>query len=309
MRQVEVIIGRQTVGQGLRVASPFRIVFEITKTAGRTPNALKLMLYNLSQANEGRIKGEFDEVLINAGYQDSALLLYRGNIRYVTSYPRGTDRILEIDGGDGDRDFKNAIVNTTLAAGSSNQQLLDHIEGTFTTTKLGHAVVKDRRRIRGKVISRMAREVLDDLALESDAHWSIQDGRLDIVPVESTLPTEAIVINRDTGMLSSPEVDNVGIKVSCLLNPRIKVNGKIKIDNNGVRLRLAKARASKPGAQPSESHHTAHKPAKGLARLDPDGIYKVYKAVFKGDNRGGEWRTDVYAVALDKRIPAGKQAA
>jgi hypothetical protein len=66
-------------------------------------------------------------------------------------------------------------------------------------------------------------------------------------------------------------------------------------------------RAAKPGAaKPKKPPKTKH-----LARTDPDGIYKVYKQVLKGDTRGTgkDWVSEVFAVALEKTIPSGKVAA
>jgi hypothetical protein len=302
-RECEVIIGQGTVGQGISVKD-LRITFEITKTIGRTPNAALIKIHNLTQAHENQIKGEFDEVLVNAGYQGGALLIFRGNIRHVFRYRQETDWITEIAAADGDRDFHNAFVNLSLAGGTSTSQLVDKVVGTFSDTTLGPVTLKERSRIRGRVVSAMARDVLDDIAAESSAHWSIQDGQLHIVHVDSTLPDEAIVITAETGMLDAPQIDDKGIKVRCLLNPRIKVNGKIWLNNNDVMLRVRKQRASLPGAkQPAKK-----KQQRQIARLDPDGVYKVYKLVHKGDTRGNEWETEVHCVALGTSIPATRGA-
>jgi len=306
MRECEVVIGVASAGSGLSVRD-LRIQFEITKTIGRVPNTCEIKIYNLSPDNEAKIKGEFDEVLVNAGYKGHALLIFRGNIRRTFRYRDGNDYIMQIDAADGDKDFRKSIVNTTLAAGSSSAQLLDHVVGTFSSTKRGHAVIKDRARLRGRVISSPSRDVLDDIAAESDAHWSIQDGVLEIVPVDSTLPTEAIVLRSDTGLLGAPEVDDKGIKAKCLLNPAIRVNGKVQLDNNDLRAKIKIEHEKK--ASTVTHRVTSAKTKKELARLDPDGIYKVVKLVHKGDNRGSDWTTEVHCTALAKTIPAGKRAA
>ena len=106
-------------------------------------------------------------------------------------------------------------------------------------------------------------------------------------------------------------VDDKGVKVKCALNPRIRVNGKIKLNNHDFKLKIAKERERKPGAKAARAGgRTAKKPkAKNLARLDPDGIYRVYKVVHKGDTRSNEWTSEVYAEALEKTIPSGRVAA
>jgi len=302
-RTCEVVVGRGATGQGLAI-NGLRIDFTIIKTAGRVPNTALVKIYNLSPDHENQIRKEFDEVLVNAGYEGAAVLMFRGTIRHVFRYREGNDRITEIDAADGEKDFRNAIVNFTLAAGSSTQQLLDQVVGKMVSKK-GFVALKDKRRVRGRVVSGMARDVLDQIADDSDAAWSIQDGVLEIVPVDSTLPTEAIVLASDTGLLGAPEINDKGIKATCLLNPRIRVGGKVWLDNNAVKARIKKELETKPGAR-----RVKVKKHRGeLARLDPDGVYKVVKLEHEGETHGNEWSTTVYCVGLDKAIPAGKASA
>src|SRR4029077_5054034 len=144
--------------------------------------------------------------------------------------------------------------------------LLDKVSGSLTS-KRGYVAIKEQRHIRGRVVSGMARDVLDEIAAHSDAQWSFQDGTLQIVPVDSTLPTEAIVLASDTGLLGAPEINDKGIKATCLLNPRIRIGGKVWLDNNDVKAQIKKELETKPGA-----HKVRVKKHRGeLARLDPDG--------------------------------------
>ncbi|HSS39038.1 MAG TPA: hypothetical protein VLT58_09740 [Polyangia bacterium] len=304
LRVCQVITGKN--GSGLQVEG-LRVEFTITKTIGRAPNTAKIKIYNLSQATEGQIKGEFDEVLLNAGYQGASLLIFRGNIRHADAYRDGVNRILELDCADGDKDFRKAIVNTTLAKGTTTAQVVDHVIQQFETTTRGTIILASKARPRGLVLCGMARDVLDRVASEQDAHWSIQDGALHIVPVDKTLPSEAIVINSGTGMLGAPVRDDKGIKVRCLLNPRIKVNGKIWLDNNDFRDQVAKTKTTYPGAKPPKKSAKT-KRSGTLARLDPDGIYKCFRVDHEGDTRGEKWETTIMCVALDAAIPSTRTA-
>lgn len=301
-RKCQVVTGAN--GSGLDVED-LRIQFEVTKTILRTPNTAQVRLFNLTQSNEGKIKGEFDELLLNVGYVNAMKLAFRGNIRYVMAHRENNDRILEIEAADGDHDFQRAKVMVSLAAGHTAQDVLDHVLQACESTTLGHVILPATRALRGAVYAGPVRYVLDKLAATIGAHWSIQDGVLDIVDADSTLPTEAIVVNADTGMLGAPEVDDKGIKVRCLLNPAIVPNGKIWLDNNDIQIRMRQQRQSAPGAkkQSTKTKQTE------LARLDPDGIYKVYRVTMKGDTRARDWYSEICCVGLDKAIPSGKQAA
>lgn len=310
-RECEVFVGVPGRGVGIR---DLRITFEITKSIALTPNTALIRIFNLSQDNESKIREEFDGVVVNAGYHGSSLLIFRGSIRHTSPYREGNDRIMEIDAADGDDDLKNTIVNSTLAAGTTLSQAVDHLVALLKKTTRGHMVLKDGKRLRGKVMSGMASKYVNEIAMQVDAACSVQDGQIVFIPELSTLPTEAIVLRSDTGMLGAPEVSDKGVKVRCLLNPRIKIGGKIQIDNNDLKLKIKKEREKKPGG--SNGAHgpgrAAPKKKVGLSRLDPDGIYKVIHLVHKGDTRGtgSDWTTEVIAMPLPgKTIPAGKAAA
>lgn len=314
-RVCDLEIGNAAAGEGLvlrgdaSVATAPRIQIDIEKTVKRTVNHATIKIFNLHPDNANRIKGEFDEVLVKVGYEADPLLVFAGNIRHAYRYREGVDWITELDCGDGDFDLRNTIVNTTLGAGTTDSDALNHIVQKMERTKLGHAVLKERKRIRGRVLSGAIDKEFDKIAAESDVQWSIQDGELVMVPVDSTLPTEAIVLRSDTGLLDAPQVDDKGITATCLLNPRIRPNGKVQLDNNSFRLKVLIDHKFSATAKPKVQHTTKPKAAKKLQRLDPDGIYKVLRVVHKGDTRGDEWKTEVTCVALAKTIPADSRAA
>lgn len=306
-RKCTVVVGPST---GAVRIEELRVQFEVVKTPGKTPNGAKILIYNLSQETEARIKGEFAEVLLNVGYANATELVFRGNLRHVFAYRQDADRIVQLDAADGDKAYREAKLNVTLAAGTTIGSIIDHAIAAMGGVTKGHVTIKDRKLGRGKVVSGMVRDIFDPIAESSEADWSIQDNTLQIVPCDSTLPTEAIVISADTGMLNAPELTDKGIKVECLLNPAIRVGGKIRLDNNDLKAKIGLKRASLVPKK-KVTGKTKAKPKKGreLARLDPDGVYKVLQVTHKGDTRGMEWRSIVEAVALQKSIPSGRQAA
>jgi len=305
-RIAQVITG--TNGNGILVEAPFRIHFKVTKTIGRTPNVAEISMWNLSPATEGLVRGEFDEVLLNAGYGTQAVQLFRGNIRHSDAYKEGPERILKLDCADGDRAFREAKVNLSLSAGTSTSQGLDKLIAQLGSdiTK-GTVVIQDKKRARGKVYSGMARHFLDHLAADQDAHWSFQDGQLQIIPTSSTLPTEAIVVTSQTGMLAAPVRTDKGIKVRCFLNPRIKPGGKIQLNNNDFKDLVRAQKAKLPGSKPSTGKKA--KQSGRLVRLDPQGIYKILRVDHDGDTRSQKWESEVLCVALASTVPAGRAAA
>lgn len=305
-RRIQLVIGK--AGNGLMIEN-LRIQFEVGKTVESAPNVAVIKIYNLNPDNEARIKTEFDEVLLNAGYDGAMRLVFRGNIKHVYRYREKNDYITEIEAGDGDKDFRKAVMNETLASGTTTGQLVDRAVGTFKgvggTTK-GTVQVTDKARLRGKVISGNTRDVLHDVARESGANWSIQDGQLVIVSANGVLPGEAILIRADTGMLGAPEINDKGIAVKCLMNPQLQANGAIKLDNNGIKAKRQQAQALATKREKEETNAPLGREKEQLARLDPDGIYKVLKLTHKGDNRGQDWVSEIECIGLDQPIPEKK---
>jgi hypothetical protein len=276
-----------------------RVQFEVSKTVQSAPNVAVIRIFNLSPANEAKVKNEFDDVILEAGYGDSTLVVFKGNIKHVYRYRDKTDYITEIEAGDGDKSFLKSTMNETLAAGTTTAQLVDRAAGSLKatggTTK-GAIQVKEKVRLRGKVISGNTRDVLHDVARESGANWSIQDGQLVIVKSNGLLPGSAVLITAETGMLGAPEINDKGIAVKCLMNPQLRVNGAIKLDNNGIKAKRQKAQAL--GKKQEDE--------KEPVRLDPDGIYKVLKLTHKGDTRGQDWVSEIECIGLDQPIPESR---
>lgn len=284
-RQLEVIVGAG--GSGLSIKD-LLIQFEVIKTADKEPNRANIKIFNLNPDNEARVKEEFDEVLINAGYPDAVGLIFRGNIMHVYRYKEGPDLVIEIEASDGDKDYRKATVNRSFAAGSTNtdvlEQCLASFEGVGNTIE-GTILMPERSYLRGKVVAGTTRHALDVLAREAGANWSIQDGELTMVGVLETLPDEVQVINKDTGMIGSPEVNEKGVTVRCLLNNKLKVNGQIELDMASINERPTSPMANDP--QP------------GVERKPATGLFKILTIKHTGDNRGTDWISEVGCVLLD----------
>lgn len=298
-RVFDILVGKASAGTGITANQEFRIKFEITKTIRHTPNHAEILIYNLSPATENTIKNEFDEVVVNAGYKGDSRLIFIGNLSRIRRYREGNEQVTQIIAADGDADYYDTIINTTLAAGTTASSALNKIVEQFKATKLGHAVAvtaMEGKRARGKVMIGPARDYLHQIAVTAAAHWSIQDGVLQFVPFEGTLQDEAIVINARTGMLKAPEINDKGIKVECLLNPALRPGGKVMLDNNDIKEEMRTeieraAGAKKPGKGPKKP-----------ARTDPDGVYRLNSVTHKGDTRGTQWTSESLCVALSKPI-------
>lgn len=285
--------------------SQLRCTFTIKKTSAQTPNEAEIRVYNLAKETVARIQKEFTRVILQAGYVENYGVIFDGTAKQIkTGRDNGTDSYLQIMASDGDAAYNFAVVNTTLAAGSSPR---DHIAASAGAmgahgVKTGHiGDVGGQKLARGKVMYGNSRDYLRQSAQSSNADWSVQDGQLQVVPLRGLLPTQAVVLNSKTGLIGTPEQTNDGITIKCLLNPLLKIGGKIIVDNKDIEMAtISENKTSKSG----EKKQPADKPA----TIADDGAYKIIKIEYNGDSHGTDWYCDIVAVDIDQTTEKAKES-
>ncbi|WMW66667.1 phage protein [Nitratidesulfovibrio liaohensis] len=290
LRACSLTVGKGSAGLEL---GALRVVFATRKGDVETPNSAEIRVYNLSAGTANRIRREFTRVVLQAGYQDNIGTIFDGTIRQVrTGRENGTDTWLEIIAADGDAAYNFATVNTTLAAGSkpadrvavAQAAMAEKGAGAGYTPELGGQALP-----RGKVMYGMARQHMRNEAETTDTTWSIQDGKVQMLPRAGYLPGAAVVLTHETGLVGTPEQTQDGIRVRSLLNPRLRIGGRIKLDNASV-LRAKTDLKASALLPPS---------------LDHDGIYRILTVDFRGDTRGNDWYADMVCIGIDdtSRLP------
>jgi len=276
-------------GEGLDL-SQLRIKFSVKRSDTQTPNMAEIRIYNLEEQTANRIKKEFSKVILQAGYESNFGVIFQGNIKQVYSgRENATDTFLDIIAGDGDLAYNFAIVNTTLAAGAGQSDQINAAIGSMNDkgVSAGNVATSSTAKLpRGKVMYGMARDYLKQSSESTDTTWSIQDGKVQFVPVTSYLPGEAVVLTAKTGMVGTPTQTNEGVNVKCLLNPKLKIGGRVQLDNENI-ARL-KINLSQPGS-----------PANIPAPITDDGVYYVLVIEYQGDTRGQEWYSTITCLNLD----------
>ena len=269
-----------------------RIVFQVEQNLRGPPNTANLAVYNLNPSNSAKIKKEFDEVRLTCGYRGNPRIIFWGNIKFTSTYREGTDWVTEIAAADGDKAYTEAHVYKPLSPGQNAHAALDEIIRSMPGIRKGHIELPETAYVRGKVLLGPAPKLLEQLARDNAASWSITNGTLNIVRADSVLPSQAVVVNGETGMLGAPEVSGKGIKVKMELNPMVVPNGMIVLDNSNIKIQANQLYTNGPKIK-----------EKKLVRLDPDGRYKVFKLRHQGDTRGADWYTEAQCIGLGQPLP------
>lgn len=295
IRKFNILIGNKN-NDGVDV-SALRCTFKVTKTNAQTPNEAQIKIYNLTPETAARIKKEFTRVLLQAGYESNFGVIFDGTVKqFRIGRESGTDTYLEIQAADGDVAYNFAVVNTTLAAGSSPNDHINAAAGAMNSngTKTGYiGNVGGQKLARGKVMYGNAKDYMRQTAQNSNADWSIQDGKVQVIPIKGLLPTQAVVLTSQTGLIDTPKQSNDGIEAKTLLNPLLKIGGKVIINNSSIESAALSGGEKKEGDK---------KPAK----IADDGAYKIIKIEYSGDSRGTEWYCNIVCIDVDETVKEAK---
>lgn len=290
LRQCKLLVA--TLSGNALDLSEFRVKFQVKQTTAETPNAASIRVYNLAQDTAVQIRAQYKKVILQAGYEGNFGVIFQGNIKQVIiGRESATDTFIDIIAGDGDLAYNFAVVNATLAKNSTQQDQVNAAAKAMSalgTTTGGNTTANSTTKLpRGKAMFGNARNYLRDAAQTSQSNWSIQDEKIVFVPKKAYLPGTPVVINASTGMIGTPQQTNEGVNVKCLINPSVKISGRVKLDNETIQ-RITIDLTLKPG----NATNTA-------APLPSNGVYFVLAIQHNGDTRGVEWYSTLICLYID----------
>lgn len=273
--------------------SQLRIKFAVKRSESMTPNTADIRVYNLEEQTAIRIRKEFTKVTLNAGYAGNNGVIFQGNIKQVIlGRESATDTYIDIIAGDGDLAYNFAVVVQTLAAGATQMNQVNAAADAMKdkgVTKGHIGELPTQQLPRGKVMFGNARNYMRAVSQTTNNSWSIQDEKITFIGTKAYLPGERVVLTSVTGMVGTPEQTNEGINVKCLLNPKIKVGGRIVIDNKSIQQLKINLNITDP-----------KQIAKSIpAPLTADGTYFVLVVEYLGDTRGIEWYCNLICLNID----------
>jgi hypothetical protein len=291
LRQCSLVVGGAG-GKGLELGA-LRVVFATHKVDFETPNHADIRVYNLAEATCARLgTKEFTRIVLQAGYEGNCGLIFGGTIRQVRfGRENGVDTYADFLASDGDRAYNYAVVRATLAAGATQKDVAKTAAGAMAEHGVTQGYIPDlggQALPRGQVMYGMARDYLRDVAHSTDTSWSIQDGKVQLVPKRGYLPGEAVKLTAETGLIGMPEQTEQGIMVRCLINPKLRVGGRIKLDNRSI---IRFKQSLKIGA------------FQKAPRINKDGFYRILAIEWRGDTRGNDWYADLTCVGIDDSAP------
>lgn len=247
-----------------------RITFKVSKSLKPEPNTAELRIWNLNETHQSALEQlQTAKVLIEAGYKAGTSVLFLGDLRTAKSVTEGPDTVTALSSGDGEKAVKKARVNVSLGKTTTPDQVLRAIAEAMGVDKgnLDQAVSNlkssgiSNHFTEGTVISGSAYREMTAVCRSVGLSWSIQDGKLQCLPLRTSLDGTAVKLSKDTGLIGSPTVDNDGV-MSCrmLLIPDIIPGRKLVLEAERLK-----------------------------------GQYRVEACAYSGDTHGGDWYIDAQA--------------
>lgn len=336
MRHFELQLLDQN-GQGVSL-SDFKVTFHIQWADTKWPRVAEVKVYNLSTDTTNKILGqEFSKIRIIAGYDGIAPavdasqvgvaqdiqsdqvgqsngqnfgLIFDGDIRFtVTGKDNVTDSWVLIQAIGDHEAFLFARTKTTLAAGYTVADLHQVTMQGFNAFGVTQGITGDMPTTvfpRGRVLYNASRNVMDNIAKQCNATWQLVDGQVQMVPEDKYIH-EAIALNADTGLIGMPQQTmGAGVNVRCLINPNIRINGLIQLDQASVyRTALGTGEIAQSPGRISETDDNGNRVLTGTtsqaASIATDGVYIVKAIDYTGDTRGQAWYMDLMCFARGAR--------
>jgi len=269
--------------------SRLRCTFNIVKTVLMQPNYCEVVIYNLNAETENAIIKEGMRILVEAGYEGEQYGgIFDGDLlQPIREKEDGTTFKLTLSSLDGDKFLQFGFSNFSILRGQSMRDMVyDLTQNTEISTGLG-SISEDlntSQLTRGKVVFGLAKNVLRQVAQTNSATFYMEDGKVNIIKATDIQEDRVIELSPTTGLIGTPSQYEYGVIAKCLLNPRIKLNSLIHIDNSLIRARKAEN-------------------GEVLRSLDDDGLYRVIKITHIGDTRGNDWYTEVETVTQSGILP------
>jgi hypothetical protein len=265
--------------------SQLRCTFNIQKTSLQPPNFAEIIIYNLSPDTENSIIREGNRVIVEAGYEGEQYgLIFDGDvIQPIRDKEDGVTYKLILVSLDGERFSNGAFVNFSLVKGQTSRSVIENVVSRSTVaTDLGSISdgISEVELSRGKVVFGQAKDYLRQLAQSHNASFYIEDRKINIVRATDLPEGEILDLSPDSGLIGVPAQSELGVTFKCLLNPRIKINSLVHIDNTQVRTQTFQFGQTQP-----------------VRNLDNEGIYRVISITYIGDTRGDDWYTECTTVS------------
>ncbi|MCP4570117.1 MAG: hypothetical protein GY841_21255 [FCB group bacterium] len=245
-----------------------RVAFTVSRSTDSSANSASVSIWNLNKEHRSQLE-EKQPLVIEAGYTGTRQQIFSGDITLVNSLHEGPDWITTLESGDGSEAMSAARINLSFKSGVKIEKVLESVAKAMGVG-LGNAIEKFtaggfrggiEKFTQGLTIKGRAKQQLDKFMKSAGFNWSIQDGELQVLKPDETMPRTAVYLsNENNGLIGSPELGDKGIvRARCLLRGNLQPGYLVKIKSTQI----------------------------------DNGLFKITSLTHSGDSMGTDWYTDI----------------
>lgn len=277
-----------------------RVSFNITSVLQSFTQGATIQIYNMSIEEVKRTTQVKSPIIFQAGYRevhgDNPPVIYSGNIQYPNSQRVGTDIVTTLT-CHSFRDSLKIPFSLSFEQGTPVSTVLQAIQGEIKDDEGNFVPIQIiGAEDLGNIIddfnsgSMNKQQALDMLALNHNFNWwcDTVTKQFIIVPVGRAIrENEILLVNSNTGLQKSPEINADGITFESMLEPDIRYMNLIQVEyTNSDSTFLIGTNINK-------------------IRDVSSAIIKAVKVSHQGDTRGNDWKTSCqgiwYSSGVDTR--------
>lgn len=220
--------------------SQLHCIFSIIKSIQMEPNTSEISIYNLNAQTENNIILNGARITVEAGYEGTQFgLIFDGDIlQCVREKEDANTYKLIIIALDSDRAINFDVANFSIMRGQTQRSMVEHITNEAKNpVSLGSIseTLNNTTLTRGKVFFGKSSDYLIQIAKSNGLKSYMDSGTLNFINLEELPKDEIIQLNPESGLIGVPEQSDYGVAGQCLLNPQIKLNSLVHIDNSFIK--------------------------------------------------------------------------
>jgi hypothetical protein len=262
-----------------------------------------LVVYNMNAATEAEVINEAFQISISGGYEQGQYgEIYTGDIvQVIRNRENGIDYRLEIVALQGFNQLEMNHCRASMAAQATPRQIVEQVcKSSQIPIKTGEISDKISQQPlpRGKILFGKPQKYLREIAMNNNAFFQLNSKKeVELHAMYDEIPENKVLYyTPESGLVGTPKYTDNGIIIKTLLDPRIKVNSMIKIDNAIIQQQAlsinAKALGDKQPQQQKQDQNLV---------FDKDGEYQVLSVTHSGDTWGDDWSTEVIGISRTGR--------
>lgn len=283
-----------------REGGDLKLDFEIESHTLQEPARACFVVSNVAPATAQKYRSEFSEVVFSAGYIGNEGELFRGTIietQYGEKVDNNTTTLLRIWCACSDLAYSHGRVNTSLAAGSTHQDIVDTclkgMQAAQPNLSMGSVVGVNLSAVRfprGLTLAGLARDHLRDTCLSLGATWTLAGNKLSILARNADgTGSSGVTLTPDTIVGGPPILTMAGVIVRCLINPAIDLNTTVAIQSDIVSPNVTGA-GFVPGSVDRQTQLQN--------QLNASGQYRVLHMLINGSTRGNDWTMTLTTIGV-----------